>query len=493
MRDVEEGLRRAMEHAAPDALDRILASCGEQRTPLIPMTPRPRRRRWQTAAVAAMLAVMLCGGLGLHGWYGANRTVASVVSLDVNPSIQLQVNQKEKVLSADPLNEDAAVILEGMDLRGTPLNVAVNAIVGSLLQHGYLSSLSSAILISVEDADAQRAARLETSLTAEVGAALQTAAAGAAVFSQTLSPDAQLESQAQTSSISVGKAALIQQVQSLNGSLDFDALASLSVEELQQLLTAGAPGMPIGMAAAAQAAADYAGISLSGIYYEVDPELDDRVPHYEVDLESSYGEFDYKVDAYTGAVLTGAADLPALTPPSSAVTGGGTGSAAILTQDQAKAAALAHAGVQESQALGLRVKLEWDDGIQVYEVEFRCGGTEYEYDVRASDGAILESDWDLDDDAPVSGTVSGSSGTVSGSSGTVSGSSGAALDRDSAVAAALAHAGVSAGEVRELECELDEDDGRWIYEIEFETARGEYEYEIDAATGSILKAESERD
>ena len=92
MPDVEERLRSAMEHAAPDdALDRILASCGEQRTPLIPMTPpaRPRRRRWQTAAAAAMLAVMLCGGLGLHGWYGANRTVASVVSLDVNPSIQL--------------------------------------------------------------------------------------------------------------------------------------------------------------------------------------------------------------------------------------------------------------------------------------------------------------------------------------------------------------------------------------------------------------------
>ena len=476
MPDVEERLRSAMEHAAPDdALDRILASCGEQRTPLIPMTPpaRPRRRRWQTAAVAAMLAVMLCGGLGLHGWYGANRTVASVVSLDVNPSIQLQVNRKEKVLSADALNDDAAVILEGMDLRGTSLNVAVNAIVGSLLQHGYLSSLSSAILISVEDEDAQRATRLESSLTAEVDAALQTAAAGAAVFSQTVAPDAQLEAQAQTSSISVGKAALIRQVQSLNAALDFDALASLTVEELQQLCSSGAPGMPIGTEAAAQAAAAYAGISLTEVYYEVDPELDDRTPHYEVDLESAYGEFDYKVDAYTGEVLRGTADLPASSVQIPAADG-------ILSQEEARAIALAHAGVSQADALGLRVKLEWDDGIQVYEVEFRSGGMEYEYNVRASDGAILDSDWDLDDDAPVSGT----SGTSGGS---------AVLDRDSAVAAALAHAGVSAGEVFGLECELDEDDGRRRYEIEFETARAEYEYEIDAATGAILKAESERE
>lgn len=82
-----------------------------------------------------------------------------MVSLDVNPSIQLQVNSKERVLSADALNDDAQVILEGMDLKGTQLNVAVNAIVGSLLQHGYLDKISSAILISVEDQDLQRASR----------------------------------------------------------------------------------------------------------------------------------------------------------------------------------------------------------------------------------------------------------------------------------------------------------------------------------------------
>lgn len=478
MRDVEERLRSAVDHAAPDALDRILASCGEQRPSLIPMTSpaRPRRRRWQSAAAAAVVAVMLCGGLGLHGWYGANRAVASVVSLDVNPSIQLQVNQKEKVLSADPLNTDAQVILEGMDLRGTSLNVAVNAIVGSLLQHGYLSSLSSAILISVEDGDTQRAARLETSLTAEVDTALQNAAAGAAVFSQTVTPDAQLEAQAQTSNISVGKAALIQQIRSLNAALDFDALAALSVEELQQLLTTGAPGMPIGTEAAAQAAAAYAGISLTGVYYEVDPELDDRTPHYEVDLESFHGEFDYKVDAYTGEVLRGTADLSAASAQAPAAGG-------ILSQDEAMAIALDHAGISQADALGLRVKLEWDDGIQVYEVEFRSGGMEYEYNVLASDGAILESDWDLDDDAPISGS------TVSGSAGT----SGAALDADAAVAAALRHAGVAESDVFGLECELDEDDGRWSYEIEFQTARTEYEYEIDAASGAILKAESERE
>ena len=62
--------------------------------------------------------------------------MASVVSLDVNPSIQMQVNRKEQVLSADPLNKEGWEVLEGMDLQGTALTLAVNAVVGSMLQHG---------------------------------------------------------------------------------------------------------------------------------------------------------------------------------------------------------------------------------------------------------------------------------------------------------------------------------------------------------------------
>ena len=59
--------------------------------------------------------------------------------------------------------------------------------------------------------------------------------------------------------------------------------------------------------------------------------------------------------------------------------------------------------------------------------------------------------------------------------------------------AALNHAGVQAGAVSEMKCERDQDDGRTIYEVEFRAGRMEYEYEVDAATGTILKAESEYD
>ena len=68
------------------------------------------------------------------------------------------------------MNDDAHAILadmgDGEDLKGAKLDVAVNAIVGSLVRNGYLESISSAIMISVEDRDQSRAHRLQQDLSA---------------------------------------------------------------------------------------------------------------------------------------------------------------------------------------------------------------------------------------------------------------------------------------------------------------------------------------
>ena len=63
-------------------------------------------------------------------------------------------------------------------------------------------------------------------------------------------------------------------------------------------------------------------------------------------------------------------------------------------EEAAKAAALAHAGVTESQTAKMKVERDWDDGRLEYELEFWCGDTEYEYTIDGHSCAVLEHEWD---------------------------------------------------------------------------------------------------
>ena len=67
------------------------------------------------------------------------------------------------------------------------------------------------------------------------------------------------------------------------------------------------------------------------------------------------------------------------------------------------------------------------------------------------------------------------------------------IGAQAAKAAALKHAGLSESQVRELQAEWDNENGRAVYEVEFKSGGMEYDYVIDAATGAVLDHEVERD
>ena len=418
---MEQRLASALEKTAPDDVCGVLSRCEVRKGTAINMTTKKQTKKIWPTLVAACLAVILLGGGGL--FYQQANAVASVVSLDVNPSIELKLSRSEKVLACVPLNDDAKTVLAdmggGTDLKGAKLDVAVNAIVGSLVRNGYLESISSAIMISVEDKDTARAEKLQRELTSTVDGVLQTSESRASVLTQTLTQDAGLAQQARENSISTGKAALVNRVLALNATLKFDALAKLSVEELKDLAEAGAPAMPIGMDAARSAAEEYAGTTaMDSVTAEVDPELDESPAHYEVELQTAWGEFKYLVDAYTGKVLSGQKDLLAAvsasnetTKPSgqkptsasnettkpSAQKPAPSGTVQDIGYAKAKSIALNHAGLRENQAYDMDIELDDEDGKLIYEVEFKSGNMEYDYEIDAASGAILKHETELDD------------------------------------------------------------------------------------------------
>ena len=338
--ELEQKLRTALEHAAPDDFQGVLARISPKaRTEQAPIpfeaAARKKKRRWAPLAAAACLALVVAAGGG--GWYLQNNTVASVVSLDVNPSVTLNVNSKEKVLSAVPVNEDGGDILAGMDLTGVQLDVAMNAIVGALLTQGYVDELANSILITVEDDDAGRGARLQQELTDQADAILANTSVNGAILSQTIQNSQQLQELSDTYGITTGKAALIKTIVDTGNSLHtFEELVGLSINDLNLLYTSltTAPAEP----------------STGG-----------------------------------GTPGSGTAETaPAIQ------SSGQASDSAYIGVEAAKSAAFAHAGLDAAQVTMGEVDFDYEDGRMVYELEFYASGAEYEYDIDASTGAVVK-------------------------------------------------------------------------------------------------------
>ena len=147
-----------------------------------------------------------------------------------------------------------------------------------------------------------------------------------------------------------------------------------------------------------------------------------------------------------------------------------------ITEAEAIAAALDHAKLTEAETENLRIRMDRDDRRDHWEVQWRSGDVEYDYDIDPDTGAVL--DWDRDFEPQRKAAPMAPSPTQPAAPA-------AQLSEDEALSIALDHAGFTEAEVTGLRIRLDTDDRTPDYEIEFRRGRQEYEYEIHAETGAI--------
>lgn len=166
--------------------------------------------------------------------------------------------------------------------------------------------------------------------------------------------------------------------------------------------------------------------------------------------------------------------------------GSGAGSADI-GRDAALEAALNDAGVSEADTTRLKVSEDMDDGIKVYEIGFDVAEKEYDYEIQASDGAILSSDVETNEGytAAQNSTQSQQNADNAGT-----GTSDAAVSLEEATRIALDK--VPGATEQDIRINLDYDDGRQKYEGDIIYEQMEYDFEIDANTGEVIEWSEER-
>ena len=212
--------------------------------------------------------------------------------------------------------------------------------------------------------------------------------------------------------------------------------------------------------------------ALAGSYSRL--EYDDGRAVYDIEFWTADTEYDYEIDAVSGEILSMDYDADNHNRQN-ATASSSAGSSDLISEDDARLTALTHAGLAErSDVQFVQCKLDRDDGRQVYDVEFYTTTAEYDYEIDAVTGEILSYDYDAEHY-----TAPAASGTQ--------------ITSDDAKRIALEHAGIAEADATRFKVELDEDDGRQVYEVEWEVGRTEYSYEISAADGSILNYETDHD
>ena len=430
--------------------------------------------------VAACVALVLVVG-GIF-YYRGNLMVDSLVDLDVNPGIELLTNRKNRVLKGYATNSDGEKVLSGMDLQNVDLQVALNAIVGSMVQQGYMTKDTKGVLVTVQNKDQKKADNLRRLVVEEMELALSSEDMNAAVLHQVISTqNSNASAFAKENNISLGKAVFVLNLAKKDSTLNAKNLAKMKISEIAKLV--------------ADKNIDIRDI----IEYDSDDSLWENIADAIEDINE--GDDDYfvvapqqgssqAVQVQPTETQAAVVQTQAQTQAQTQVTAQNSGNISLA---DAKRIALQNAGVAESSAQFVKAEADFDDGVQHYDVEFLVGRTKYEYEI-GTDGRILKVEKELEDDHVVpSIVVQTQPQTQAQTHAQTQPQTQAAPQRisaDKAKAIAFGHAGVSAGQVRDLSVEYD-DDG--VYEIDFKVGNMVYDYEIGAVDGSIRKANVEHD
>ncbi len=451
-RNIREKLNQAVAHNVPDVLDDILKKCDGVKGDTVMSENKKEKKSMKgiykiATAMAAML-VLVVGIVGAVQVTGLDQ-VETVIAFDVNPSIEIDVNGRAQVVQVKALNEDAEIVLEGMNLHKVDLEVAVNAIMGSMLRHGYLSETQNSILVSVKCGNTEKAAALKESISTDIAEILNGSNIEASVITQEFDKDEELEEIARKNCISHAKAKLISRIIAA-GLTDtdgvvytYETLAELTVNELRVLLESKQLELKdveskgtvseisyLGKTKALEIV--YADAALTEevvIDSEVDMDYVDGQMIYEVECYAEGYEYEYVLDAITGEILS-------------------------------------------SQKTEVVIPEDDEDESESVEDTESEEATESEVPIESEDVTESEEATETEDDRNPCKDEDVNKCEKFG--------------RGNAKKRAMEHAGFDRSKIHGLECDFYVNNGEYVYRVEFEVDGVKYIYIIDVYSGEIL-------
>lgn len=390
-----------------------------------------------------------------------NNSDIAVIGIDVNPSLELSINSKNKVVSVNTNNDDAIKVIGDMNLKGTDVLVAMNAIFGSMVKNGYINDNENSILISLVHGEYN-----VNKLANDVYSQLQNEKVNSSILTLNTNTNDYDNELSKKYNISVSKVKLIKSIINKNSLYKFEDLCKLSTNDLNILANSSINKNDEVSTIGSASTSKYISIdnvkdivfkhakvenkNVTNLEIEYDYENGNMI--YDVEFHCNNIEYDYEVDAVSGKILKIEIENN---------NNNNNSNNKYLSKNKIEEIAIKKANV--SKYYDYDIEFEFKGGTPIYEVEFETDGAEYEIEIDAKNGNIIKYE--------VKNKKVDTSKLIS---------------KDKAKNIVLNDAKVS--EYYDYEIELDDNE----YEINFETREYEYKYKLDAKTGKILEKDTDK-
>lgn len=319
-KDIERKLYEEFEERKPELFQEILKHTPKmtEQKPSVWNQFTSLFTRTRTGISFAMMTAVVVLALILFNPFGSPTPQAySTIALDVNPSIVLELDEDDRVIAVQKNNADADIIIGTMDLIGVDSDVAINALIGSMVANGYITEVTNSVLLSVRSSDTTHEDELKNNLTTIIRNLLSGTAINGSVITQSLSLSEEAYTIAETYNISEAKAELILEIIAIDPTMSVDALALLSINDLNLLLdaknyalenvtksgSASELELITQMAAYAIATTFFELEQATVLEYDIELEQEDGIMVYEIELETVTHEFSIVIHAKQGTVL----------------------------------------------------------------------------------------------------------------------------------------------------------------------------------------------
>lgn len=242
-KQLKEKIKNAFAGETPDLRERIISAC-ENETQLSENRESTKNKKSRKTVafrrVAAVAACLVLFASGLMAGYMIPEkqsavSVETLVYLDVNPSLELSLDEYNRVVYCTAINDDAKNVLSGMNLEGVELNTALNAIVGSMYVKGYLNKTDNSMLISVDTKDSDNTNGFLSYITDKVNKVFSDSDMECSIIAQGVKSDESLKQRAEEQGVSVGKMHLLDKMIDSMDEFDESSISYLSEMSIKEL------------------------------------------------------------------------------------------------------------------------------------------------------------------------------------------------------------------------------------------------------------------